>query len=55
MFSHLLCRLCGEHPEGTLTETSNTNKMEVRFFSDASYVDRGFEAEYEAIDIKDRM
>lgn len=47
-------RLCGEHPDGTLTETSKNNKMTVVFHSDWSYVDRGFEAEFEAIDIKDR-
>ncbi|XP_075956494.1 ST14 transmembrane serine protease matriptase a [Anarhichas minor] len=46
-------RLCGEKPDGTLTETSNTNTMSVVFMSDASYVDRGFEASYEAIDVKD--
>ncbi|XP_044060073.1 ST14 transmembrane serine protease matriptase a [Siniperca chuatsi] len=46
-------KLCGEKPDGTLTETSNTNTMRVVFFSDASYVDRGFDAEFEAIDIKD--
>lgn len=46
-------KLCGEKPDGTVTETSNTNTMSVVFFSDASYVDRGFEASYEAIDIKD--
>lgn len=28
--------------------------MSVTFYSDASYVDRGFSAEYEAIDMKDR-
>ncbi|KAM9733306.1 LOW QUALITY PROTEIN: ST14 transmembrane serine protease matriptase a [Menidia menidia] len=46
-------RLCGEQPDGLLTETSKTNKMAVSFFSDASYVDRGFSATYEAIDVKD--
>ncbi|CAJ1064970.1 ST14 transmembrane serine protease matriptase a [Xyrichtys novacula] len=46
-------KLCGEHPDGTVTETSDTNKMEVLFKSDSSYVDRGFEATYEAIDVKD--
>ncbi|XP_029301572.1 ST14 transmembrane serine protease matriptase a [Cottoperca gobio] len=44
-------KLCGEHPEGAVTETSDTNTMSVVFFSDASYVDRGFNASYEAIDI----
>lgn len=37
-----------------MTETSNTNQMSVVFVSDASYVDRGFDAWYEAIDAKDR-
>uniref|UniRef100_UPI0037E82D2F ST14 transmembrane serine protease matriptase a n=1 Tax=Semicossyphus pulcher TaxID=241346 RepID=UPI0037E82D2F len=46
-------KLCGDQPEGTVTETSNSNKMEVRFFSDSSYVDQGFDAEFEAIDVKD--
>ncbi|XP_061575796.1 ST14 transmembrane serine protease matriptase a [Cololabis saira] len=46
-------KLCGEHPGGSLTETSKTNKMTVTFRSDSSYVDRGFEAEYEAVDVKD--
>ena len=49
----LFLRLCGEQPEAT-TETSITNSMSVVFFSDNSYVDRGFEATYEAIDVKDR-
>ncbi|KAK9521210.1 hypothetical protein VZT92_021034 [Zoarces viviparus] len=46
-------KLCGEKPDGTVTKTSNTNTMSVVFVSDASYVDRGFEASYEAIDVKD--
>nr|XP_046245751.1 ST14 transmembrane serine protease matriptase a [Scatophagus argus] len=46
-------KLCGDKPDGTVTETSNTNTMTVMFFSDASYVDRGFSAEFEAIDITD--
>ncbi|XP_062242553.1 ST14 transmembrane serine protease matriptase a [Platichthys flesus] len=46
-------RLCGEHPDGTLTETSKSNTMTVVFFSDASYVDRGFNATYKVIDSKD--
>ncbi|XP_070761592.1 ST14 transmembrane serine protease matriptase a [Enoplosus armatus] len=46
-------KLCGEEPDGTVTETSNSNTMSVMFFSDASYVDRGFDAVFEAIDIKD--
>lgn len=46
-------KLCGEKPDGLLTETSTSNKMEVQFISDSSYVDRGFNAYFEAIDIKD--
>lgn len=46
-------KLCGDKPDGTVTETSSTNKMSVVFFSDDSYVDRGFNATYEAIDVKD--
>lgn len=54
MFVLLTLRLCGEMPEGTLTETSKSNKMRVVFYSDASYVDRGFNAVFEAIDVKNR-
>lgn len=50
----LLLRYCGEQPDKTVTETSTTNTMSVEFASDSSYVDRGFEAEYEAIDSNDR-
>ena len=50
----LVLRVCGEQPDGTVTETSRTNQMRVTFVSDASYVDRGFDAWYEAIDFKDR-
>ncbi|XP_028275698.1 ST14 transmembrane serine protease matriptase a [Parambassis ranga] len=46
-------KLCGEKPDGTMTETSSTNKMSVKFFSDTSYVDRGFNAVFEAIDMAD--
>ncbi|XP_018520967.1 ST14 transmembrane serine protease matriptase a [Lates calcarifer] len=46
-------KLCGDQPVGTVTETSDTNKMSVVFFSDASYVDKGFDASFEAIDVKD--
>ncbi|GAA6235702.1 suppressor of tumorigenicity 14 protein [Lates japonicus] len=46
-------KLCGDQPVGTVTETSDTNKMSVVFFSDASYVDQGFDASFEAIDVKD--
>lgn len=51
---HVILRVCGEKTDGTVTETSSDNKMSVKFYSDASYVDRGFTAEYEAIDVKDR-
>lgn len=47
-------RFCGDHPDGSLTETSRTNKMTVQFFSDGSYVDIGFDAGYEAVDVTDR-
>lgn len=50
----LVLRLCGDQPDRTVTETSNTNTMKVVFFSDTSYVDRGFDAEFEAIDMKNR-
>ncbi|XP_041850067.1 ST14 transmembrane serine protease matriptase a [Melanotaenia boesemani] len=46
-------KLCGEHPDGVLTETSQTNEMTVTFISDRSYVDRGFQAEFEAVDVND--
>ncbi|KAG7479094.1 suppressor of tumorigenicity 14 protein [Solea senegalensis] len=46
-------KLCGEQPDGVLTETSKSNTMSVVFYSDSSYVDRGFDAEFEAIDVKD--
>ncbi|XP_068173527.1 ST14 transmembrane serine protease matriptase a [Antennarius striatus] len=45
-------KFCGEKPEGTLTETSDSNTMTVTFYSDYSYVDQGFSAEFEAIDRK---
>lgn len=54
MLVRLILRLCGEKPDGTVTETSNTPTMSVVFYSDPSYVDRGFNADFEAIDIKDR-
>ncbi|CAN9511627.1 unnamed protein product [Ophioblennius macclurei] len=46
-------RLCGEKPDDSLTETSGSNRMEIFFRSDASSVDRGFSAYFEAIDSKD--
>ncbi|XP_031142871.1 ST14 transmembrane serine protease matriptase a isoform X2 [Sander lucioperca] len=46
-------KLCGENPDAIVTETSNSNTMSVVFFSDASYVDRGFSASYMAIDATD--
>lgn len=43
---------CGEKPDGSVTETSSTNKMTVVFYSDESHVDQGFFAQYEAIDVQ---
>ncbi|XP_043975429.1 ST14 transmembrane serine protease matriptase a [Gambusia affinis] len=43
-------KLCGDHKRGSLVEISTTNKMSLHFRSDHSYVDRGFQAVYEAID-----
>ncbi|XP_007552393.1 ST14 transmembrane serine protease matriptase a [Poecilia formosa] len=43
-------KLCGDHKDGNIFEISKTNKMTLEFLSDHSYVDRGFQAEYEAID-----
>lgn len=43
---------CGEKPDGSVTETSSTNKMTVVFYSDESRVDHGFSAQYEAIDVQ---
>lgn len=58
-FSRLKCaemcnflRFCGEF--STLVETAETNSVMVVFSSDASYVDRGFTAKYEAFEPKDR-
>uniref|UniRef100_A0A3P9PTK9 ST14 transmembrane serine protease matriptase a n=1 Tax=Poecilia reticulata TaxID=8081 RepID=A0A3P9PTK9_POERE len=42
--------LCGDHQDGNIFEIGTTNKMTLEFLSDHSYVDRGFQAEYEAID-----
>lgn len=46
-------KVCGEQPMKSVTETSKNNKMTITFFSDQSYVDRGFDAVFEAIDMKD--
>uniref|UniRef100_A0A3P9PTV5 ST14 transmembrane serine protease matriptase a n=1 Tax=Poecilia reticulata TaxID=8081 RepID=A0A3P9PTV5_POERE len=43
-------KLCGDHQDGNIFEIGTTNKMTLEFLSDHSYVDRGFQAEYEAID-----
>ncbi|KAM7398965.1 hypothetical protein PAMP_018264 [Pampus punctatissimus] len=40
--------ICGEKPDGTVTETSNTNQMSVVFFSDSSSVDRACPKEFHA-------
>ncbi|XP_030601164.1 ST14 transmembrane serine protease matriptase a [Archocentrus centrarchus] len=46
-------KLCGDKlDKSQQTETSNTNSMTVVFSSDKSRVDRGFSAEYEAIDVQ---
>lgn len=47
-------RVCGEKPINTVIETSKNNQMTVTFRSDKSYVDRGFDAEFEAIIATDR-
>uniref|UniRef100_A0A3P9PSX4 ST14 transmembrane serine protease matriptase a n=1 Tax=Poecilia reticulata TaxID=8081 RepID=A0A3P9PSX4_POERE len=39
-----------DHQDGNIFEIGTTNKMTLEFLSDHSYVDRGFQAEYEAID-----
>uniref|UniRef100_A0A8C6SCI0 Suppression of tumorigenicity 14a n=1 Tax=Neogobius melanostomus TaxID=47308 RepID=A0A8C6SCI0_9GOBI len=46
-------KVCGEQPTKSVIETSTNNKMTITFFSDKSYVDRGFDAVFEAIDVKD--
>lgn len=45
-------KVCGDQPVKSVTETSKNNKMTVTFFSDKSNVDQGFNATYEAIDMK---
>lgn len=45
-------KLCGEQSEA-LVETADTNLITVIFNSDASYVDHGFTAKYEAFEPKD--
>uniref|UniRef100_A0A667XAX5 Suppressor of tumorigenicity 14 protein homolog n=1 Tax=Myripristis murdjan TaxID=586833 RepID=A0A667XAX5_9TELE len=49
----VVLRVCGEKPDGTVTQTSSTNQMIVAFRSDESYVDRGFTAVFEAVDNND--
>lgn len=46
-------KVCGEKPIKSIAKTSKNNKMTITFFSDKSYVDRGFDAVFEAIDMKD--
>ncbi|XP_049582796.1 ST14 transmembrane serine protease matriptase a [Syngnathus scovelli] len=46
-------KFCGDKVENELTETSRNNKMTIKFFSDGSYVDLGFNATYEAVDMAD--
>ncbi|XP_055003963.1 ST14 transmembrane serine protease matriptase a [Boleophthalmus pectinirostris] len=45
-------KVCGEKPMKMVTQTSKSNKMTITFYSDKSYVDRGFDAQFEAIDVK---
>lgn len=46
-------KVCGEQPLKTVEETSKDNKMTITFYSDKSYVNEGFEAFFEVIDMKD--
>nr|XP_015192842.1 PREDICTED: suppressor of tumorigenicity 14 protein [Lepisosteus oculatus] len=46
-------KLCGEKLPNTVV-SSQSNTMKVTFFSDNSFVDRGFSAQYEAFDPTDR-
>ncbi|NXU81477.1 ST14 protein, partial [Oreotrochilus melanogaster] len=50
-FSLSACRYCGERSQFVVA--SSTNKIEVRFFSDQSYTDTGFSAEYLSYDSSD--
>ncbi|KAG9333095.1 hypothetical protein JZ751_013519 [Albula glossodonta] len=45
-------KLCGVKPQNTVM-SSKSNTMQVKFFSDMSYVDQGFTAEFEAFDPSD--
>lgn len=49
----LAFRLCGERSPSTVVSVKS-NKMEVVFNSDMSYVDRGFSAEFQAYEPSDR-
>uniref|UniRef100_A0A4W4H263 Suppressor of tumorigenicity 14 protein homolog n=1 Tax=Electrophorus electricus TaxID=8005 RepID=A0A4W4H263_ELEEL len=42
-------KLCGDLPSNTV-KTSNSNQMTIVFYSDASHVDRGFNATYSAFE-----
>ncbi|KAM6970017.1 ST14 transmembrane serine protease matriptase b [Aplochiton taeniatus] len=42
-------KLCGNRPDNTVV-SSQTNKIEVKFYSDESYVGLGFSAEFEAFE-----
>ncbi|KAI1893666.1 hypothetical protein AGOR_G00126050 [Albula goreensis] len=44
-------KFCGD--KESVTVTSQDNQMKVVFYSDKSYVDRGFSAQYEAVDPSD--
>uniref|UniRef100_A0A8C7IKF8 ST14 transmembrane serine protease matriptase a n=1 Tax=Oncorhynchus kisutch TaxID=8019 RepID=A0A8C7IKF8_ONCKI len=50
--SHAMEEYCGEPPTSPVV-TSDTNTMKVVFYSDASYVDRGFSATYETFESTD--
>ncbi|XP_066501828.1 ST14 transmembrane serine protease matriptase b isoform X1 [Hoplias malabaricus] len=45
-------RMCGEKPANTV-HSSRTNQIKVTFFSDMSYVDQGFFAQFEAFEPND--
>lgn len=44
--------MCGEKSESLVI---SSNQADIRFFSDMSYVDKGFSAEFEAFKPTDRM
>ena len=54
MFYFVCLRMCGEKSTNTVY-SSRTNQITVKFYSDMSYVDQGFSAEFEAFEPNDRM